>query len=72
MSLVADTPENGTLCICRDCPSFPGEGILYCARGAQPKVRKRGCVCGDCKVFRQAKLQDGYYCADGAAGDGPR
>jgi hypothetical protein len=72
MALIPDTPENEKLCVCPDCPSFPGKSNVYCARGAQPSVRKRGCLCGDCKVFQNARLSDGYYCADGAAGEGPR
>jgi methylamine---glutamate N-methyltransferase subunit C len=73
MAKVPDTPENESRCICGDCPSFPGEGMFYCARGKSEKpVRKRGCICPDCAIFKDHGLQDGYYCADGAAGDGPR
>jgi Protein of unknown function (DUF2769) len=72
MTLVADTPENESLCICGDCPTFPGEGILYCAKGAFPKpVRERGCICGDCKVYKNSGLKDAYYCVKGRAGEGP-
>ena len=72
MTLVPQTPENESLCICGDCPTFPGEGILYCAEGAfsQP-LKKRGCVCGDCKVYQDNRLKDAYYCTDGRAGEGP-
>jgi len=73
MAKVPDTPENEGRCICGDCPSFPGEGILYCARGkSQNPVRERGCICPDCRNFKDYALQGDYYCADGAAGEGPR
>jgi methylamine---glutamate N-methyltransferase subunit C len=73
MAKVADTPENEDLCICPDCPSFPGESNVFCARGKSPKpVRRRGCLCPDCRVFKDNRLEDGYYCADGAAGEGPK
>jgi methylamine---glutamate N-methyltransferase subunit C len=73
MLKIPDTQQNEDRCICRDCPSFPGEGIFYCARGKSEKpVRERGCVCPDCAIFKEFRLQDGYYCADGAAGEGPK
>ena len=71
MAKVPDTPENASLCICGECPSYPKEGSFFCAQGKSEKpVRKRGCVCGDCAVFKEHNLQDGYYCAAGAAGEG--
>ncbi len=72
MRLVADTPENEKFCICPECPTFPGESNVFCARGAHPPVRERGCLCGDCKVHKNAHLRDDYYCAAGAAGEGPQ
>ena len=68
MSQVPDTPENVARCICPECPSFPGEGILYCARGRSEKpVRERGCICPDCTNFKEFGLQDEYYCVGGGA-----
>jgi hypothetical protein len=73
MAKVPDTSENAANCICGECPSFPGEGGFFCAKGKGAKdVRRRGCICTDCKNFREFDLADGYYCADGAAGDGPQ
>jgi hypothetical protein len=70
---VADTPENSARCICGDCPSSPPEGTLFCATGkSAEKITKRGCICPDCAVFKEQALVDGYYCAAGAAGDGPK
>jgi hypothetical protein len=72
MARVPDTPENEARCICAECPSFPGEGSLYCSRGkSQKSVRRRGCVCPDCRNFKEYGLEGEYYCADGAAGEGP-
>lgn len=69
MAKVQDTPDNESLCMCPDCPSFPMEGNLFCARAkSQNPVRQRGCLCPDCEVFKDYSLQDDYYCADGAAG----
>jgi hypothetical protein len=71
MAKVPDTPENGDRCICGECPSYPKERSLFCATGKSEKpVVKRGCVCNDCQVFKEYSLQDGYYCANGAAGEG--
>jgi len=68
MAKVPDTPENGSRCICGECPSYPGADGFYCARGASEKpVNKRGCVCGACPVFKEYDLQDGYYCVSGKA-----
>ena len=73
MAKVPDTRENEERCICPGCPSFPGEGLLYCARGKSEKpVRRRGCICADCANFQRYDLRDGYYCADGRAGEGPQ
>jgi hypothetical protein len=73
MAKVPNTPENAGRCMCGDCPSFPGDEGFYCARGkSQNPVRRRGCICPDCGNFKDYALEDGYYCADGAAGEGPK
>jgi Protein of unknown function (DUF2769) len=72
MAKVPDTRGNEDRCICSECPSDPREGRLYCARGkTQNPVRRRGCICDECANFREYDLADGYYCADGRAGEGP-
>jgi len=72
MAKVPDTSETLARCICGGCPSFPGSGVLYCAKGkSEHAIVRRGCICPDCSVFSQYSLADGYYCADGAAGEGP-
>ncbi len=73
MAKVPDTPQNEQRCICPGCPSYPGEGILYCSRGkSQKPVTRRGCICSNCANYVEYGLQDGYYCAEGAAGEGPK
>jgi len=73
MRKVPDTPENMARCICSGCPTFPGDGGFFCAKGKSPhEIVRRGCICGDCQNFRLFSLADGYYCADGAAGEGPQ
>jgi hypothetical protein len=73
MGKVPDTPENVARCICGGCPSSPPEGSFFCATGkSATEIRRRGCICGDCANFKEYDLADGYYCALGVAGEGPR
>ena len=67
MGKVADTPENMAKCICGECPSKNHDDMgFYCAKGKSPMtVRRRGCVCGDCALWRDYRLTKGYYCAEG-------
>jgi hypothetical protein len=68
MAGVPDTTQNMERCICGTCPSFPGEGGFYCARGKSgEEVERKGCVCGDCPNFKEFGLSGGYFCAEGAA-----
>lgn len=70
MGKVPDTPENMSRCLCGGCPSYPGAGGFYCAKGkSDPPASRRGCLCADCPNFKEFSLQDGYYCIGGAAGD---
>jgi hypothetical protein len=71
MAKVPNEPQNAQRCICGTCPTFPGDGGFYCAKGKSANVvNKRGCLCGDCANFKEFGLADGYYCAAGAAGEG--
>jgi hypothetical protein len=71
MAKVPDTPENMARCMCGGCPSYPGEGGFFCAKGkSSHDIRRRGCVCDGCPNFKEFGLADGYYCADGRAGEG--
>jgi len=61
MGKVPDTTENMARCICGGCPSYPAEGVLFCAKGKSVKsISRRGCICGDCAIFRDYNLADGY------------
>lgn len=73
MAKVPDEPQFMQRCICGTCPTYPGEGGFFCAKGksALPITRK-GCMCGDCENFQEFDLKDAYFCAAGAAGDGPQ
>ncbi len=52
MGKVPDTSDNMAKCICGECPSKNQDDMgFYCAKGKSPlTVRRRGCVCGDCRV----------------------
>jgi hypothetical protein len=70
MVKVPDTSENMSRCLCGGCPSFPGEGGFFCAKGkSSTEINKRGCMCADCPNFKDFGLSDGYYCAAGIAGE---
>jgi hypothetical protein len=65
---IADTEHNMKRCICGTCPSFPGDGGFYCAKGKSGKaVLRQDCVCADCVNFGQFRLSNEYYCAQGSA-----
>ena len=73
MGKVADVSDNEARCICGGCPSDPADSILYCAKGKSAHgIYRRGCICGDCEIFKEYGLVSGYYCGDGAAGEGPQ
>jgi len=68
MPAVPNTDEYMQRCICGGCPSYPGDGGFYCAKGeSSNEVERKGCVCGDCENYKEFGLSKGYYCAEGAA-----
>ena len=68
MAKVLDTPENMARCICGGCPSYPGEGGFFCAKGKSAKeIVKQGCLCAGCPVYKEYELDAGYYCVAGMA-----
>lgn len=70
MSAVPDNEQTRSRCICADCPSFPSDGGLYCAKGkSSSRVTRRGCTCGDCENYKELSLTKDYFCAEGAATD---
>ncbi len=69
MTKVEDKKENVGICrqYCTVCPSYPGEGILFCARGKSSKaVEKQGCYCPSCEVQTEYGCTGTYYCIEGA------
>lgn len=67
MGRVADNDQNMEKCICGECPSNNQDDMsFYCAKGkSSMTVRRRGCVCGDCELWRDYLLTKGYYCDEG-------
>ncbi|MGI5940284.1 MAG: DUF2769 domain-containing protein [Thermoleophilia bacterium] len=69
MAKVPDQSWNKAKCICAitDCPTYPGEGDFFCARGKAVgwKPERVGCKCVDCEVFKEFNPGDGYFCATG-------
>ncbi len=65
---VPDTPENMTRCICPNCPTYndcmtAGKQALFCSRGKSScQIDSNGCICGECPVADQYRLNDLYYC----------
>ncbi len=60
------------MCICKKCPSYPCSKkcneILYCSKGkSSKKIKKKGCICGNCLIFKMGKFTEGYYCISGIA-----
>ena len=76
MTIVRDVQENAARCNCGGCPTYPGEGALFCARGkSEPAPVMQGCRCEHCEVYKQYDLLGGYYCVEGpcgACGEGPQ
>jgi hypothetical protein len=64
---VADNSDNMAKCICGECPSKNHDEMsFYCAKGKSTMtVRRRGCVCTDCKIWHDSDLTKGYYCDEG-------
>jgi hypothetical protein len=70
MPEVPNTEQYMERCICADCPSYPGDGGFYCARGmSETEVVRQGCDCADCENFEEFGLSKGYYCAEGSAAE---
>lgn len=41
------------------------EGV-FCASGKSSFIEERkGCICGNCEVFKENGLKNGYYCLEG-------
>ena len=70
MASVPNTDAYMSRCICGGCPSFPGDGGFYCAKGKSAnEVERKGCRCVDCENLKEFGLTKGYYCAEGSAAE---
>ncbi len=55
-------------CICRKCPSYPGkkDPIVYCEfKESNLEIKKQGCVCSNCFVWKINNFSGYYYCQIG-------
>ena len=62
------------MCTCKKCPSYPEcsdgkcDTVLYCGRGkSQMKIKKKGCICKPCPIYKMRKFSEDYYCVKGIA-----
>jgi hypothetical protein len=75
MAKVINNQSNFDQCICPNCPSYNAcakekNEKLFCAQPLKQrhcKYSESGCVCGDCQVHKNSKLEAGYYCIYGSA-----
>lgn len=66
--MVDNNEVNAKNCICPTCPTWPNEGVLFCARGKSSKNPiAKGCECPNCLVWSQYTLSSQYYCLKGSA-----
>ncbi|MCL4473914.1 MAG: DUF2769 domain-containing protein [Actinobacteria bacterium] len=66
---VPNTPENAAKCICSTCPTYiQGDSGFFCALGkSERNPTQKGCLCGDCALWGEYDLSDGYFCTEGKA-----
>lgn len=68
---VPDTKENMMKCICMKYPTHnvcmkeKMEGF-FCSKGkATCELKEMGCICADCALWAEYKLNVPYYCVNG-------
>ncbi len=60
--------HNSKACICGSCPSYPGKGNMFCARGKSRLTgemlpeKKSGCLCRNCELFKKFRFEGQYFC----------
>ncbi len=70
---VPDTKENFDMCICLNCPTHNScmkekTEKLFCAKGKSAcEITRQGCICGECPVASQYRLNKLYFCDEGQA-----
>jgi len=75
MTKVTNNQTNSGQCACPTCPSYnvcskEKHVGLFCAIPLEQRVctyNENGCVCGDCPIYKNNKLETGYYCINGSA-----
>ena len=67
MAKVPDQSWNKGKCICLYCPSYPGEGDFFCARGKSlSKKVEEGCKCTECENYKEFDPGEWtYFCYTG-------
>jgi len=59
---VCPSYHHSKACLCKDCPSYPGEGYMFCVRGPASGETRQECMCNDCYVYHQFALDGDYFC----------
>lgn len=50
-------------CNCKRCPSYPGDGYMFCERGNdRPLPEIKECLCRECYVYRQFGFEGDFFC----------
>ena len=71
--VVPNTNENKIRCICPGCPTYNEcmkgkEKTFFCAQGqSECAIESQGCICGECPVASDYKLNELYFCKSGLA-----
>jgi hypothetical protein len=75
MPKVTYNENNRQQCVCSACPSYNScaksqQESLFCGMPLNQrscKYEENGCICGDCQIYKNNKLEAGYYCVYGSA-----
>jgi len=65
---VDDNKDNFSACLCDGCPTYNDcmkekKTKLFCAKGkVECEIKRQGCICGECPVASQYRLNELYYC----------
>jgi Protein of unknown function (DUF2769). len=60
---ICSSYHNLKACICKDCPSYSGGAGMFCSRSkSQEQVKKQGCLCETCELFKKLQFEGEYFC----------
>jgi hypothetical protein len=71
-TIIPNTDENAERCVCPECPTYTTcmndkNEYLFCSRGiSECDIKKKGCNCPTCPVWRDYGLNDFFYCENKA------